>query len=347
MSWTYWLREARFLLEYLPIRLFFALVGSLSHRQVHILMRGLSRCAYRLLAFDREWCLRNLRLAFGDRLTPGQRKKLAMQAFENFAATIAEMLCWTPEWMAAHVTMEANARCHEVARTAYERSTGIILITGHLGNFELIGAWGKSFFPNWRTTVVYRPADNWRVEQLIESMRGRYLGMEKVTRGYRGTLALLDTLREGHTVGLLIDQNTTRGGVFVDFLGFQASTAPGAAALALETGCPVFLVTDVREPEGRHRVIFHPPFDLIRTGNWRQDLVANTQQYTKAFEGYVLAHPEQYFWMHPRWRFRPDKSWWSLEMPYEQMAAERNGPPRQPWSDQPQQSDTAATRPAA
>lgn len=341
------LRELRFLLEYLPVRLFFAIVQSLSHEQIHTLARGLSRFAYRFLAFDSNWALRNLQLVFGAHLTSGQRQKLARQSFENFGATIAEMLCWTPEWMEKHVRFEAPPECFELYDKLQQQGTGVILVTAHLGNFELIGAWGHVHLPKWRTTVVYRPADNWRVEHLIERIRGRYLGTQKVTRGYGGTLALLDTLRRGDSVGLLIDQNTARGGVFVDFLGFPASTAPGAAALALQTGCPVILVMSVREPSGDHRIIFHRPFDLIRTGDWRRDLVANTQQYTQAIEQYVLAYPEQYFWMHPRWRFRPNKSWWSLAMPCEQMAAERRGPPRRPRAAPPPPVGPPAVLPAA
>jgi KDO2-lipid IV(A) lauroyltransferase len=339
---VFWLRELLFLLEYLPLRLLLGLVESLSPQQVCTLVHGISRFAYRFSASQRDWCLRNLHLVFGDHLTAGQRKKFAQQSFEHFWATIAEMLSWTPEWMETHVKMEMAPETQELARRSQEQGTGVILVTAHLGNFELMAAWMHRLFPDWRTAVVYRPLDNWRVEQLIERIRGRYLKANKLTRGFHGTLGLLGSLREGNLVGLLIDQNTTRGGVFVDFLGFQASTAPGAAALAMETGCPVVLAMSVRQPDGTHRIVVHPPFELIRTGDWRRDLAVNTQQYTKALEEYVLAYPEQYFWAHPRWRFRPDRSSWNLTMTYEQMAAERHGPPRRPWTAQPQEANQAA-----
>jgi lauroyl/myristoyl acyltransferase len=116
----------------------------------------------------------------------------------------------------------------------------------------------------------------------------------------------------------------------VDFLGFAASSSSGAAALALASRCPVILAVSVRQPDGRYRLIFHPPFELIDTGDRQHDLAANTQQYTRAIEAYVLAYPEQYNWPHPRWRKRPDGSCWHLDLPLAQMAAQRSGPAREP-----------------
>ena len=101
-----------------------------------------------------------------------------------------------------------------------------------------------------------------------------------------------------------------------------------AAALALATRCPVILAISVRQPNGRLRLFFEPPFPLIETGDHERDIHANTQQYVRAIERYVLAHPEQYLWMLPRWRRRPDGRDWRLSIPVEVMAQERTGPPR-------------------
>src|SRR5262249_27643780 len=132
------------------------------------------------------------------------------------------------------------------------------------------------------------------------------------------------------------------GGVFVDFLGFAASSPSGVAALALATHSPVILAVSLRQPDGRFRLIFHPPFELIDTGDRQRDLVANTQQYAHAIEAHVLAHPEQYNWPHPRWRKRPDGSLWSLDWPTDQMAAERTGPPLQKSEVRSQRSEEEA-----
>jgi Kdo2-lipid IVA lauroyltransferase/acyltransferase len=191
--------------------------------------------------------------------------------------------------------------------------------------------------------VMYRPVNNWRVERLMASARAGYIP-RSVPRGPFGLMSLLYNLREGQGVGLMVDVNTVSKPVFVDFLGFLAASPPGTALLALETRCPVVLVVSIRQPDGRHRLIFHPPFKLIETGDRQRDITANTAQYMKAIEPYVLAHPEQYHWTQPRWRFRPDGSSWSLEMPVEKMAAERIGSPCQPLHDQ--SAGTCAARAA-
>jgi KDO2-lipid IV(A) lauroyltransferase len=229
--------------------------------------------------------------------------------------------------MKAHVIEEATDCVKELGRELLLQGKGAIIISAHLGNFELIAPWlGHSGF---RGPVMYRPQNNWRVERLAMGARGQYFD-EMVPRGPLALLSLMYALREGRGVGLMIDQNTIQGGVFVDFLGFLAASPPGAAALALATRCPVMLAVSIREPDGRYRLIFHPPFELIDTGDRQRDIVANTQQYMKAIERYVLAFPEQYLWAHPRWRFRPNGRPWRLAVPSETMAAERITPPRRP-----------------
>jgi KDO2-lipid IV(A) lauroyltransferase len=322
--------EIQYLLEYLLLWPIVVLVRRLSEPRSRALARSLSRVAYRLLAHDRRWCLRNLELVFGSNLAPAQRTKLATRAFEHIFLTRFEALRWTPEWMVTNVIEERCDRFHAVCREAARQGKGCIALSAHLGNFELLAPW--SVHSGWPITVMIRPQNNWRVERLLAGARTRFMP-KTVSRGLFGLLNLRDDLCNGQVTGLLIDQNTLRHGVFVDFLGFQAATAPGAALLALETRCPVILVVSVRQPDGRHRIIAHPPFELIETGDREHDILANTQQYTKAIESYVLAYPEQYNWLHPRWRYRPDGSFWRHDTPYKRMAAERSGRPREPLAD--------------
>jgi KDO2-lipid IV(A) lauroyltransferase len=322
-----WLREVQYLLEFLPVWLLVFLVRHLPQPLGQALARWLARLVYLVLRHDRRWAIRNLELVFGDNLTPVQRKDLVRQCFENIVRTRVEMIRWTREWMAVHVIEEGGEQARQAARQAARQGRGVIYITAHLGNFELIPAWGH--YTGWESTVLYRPQNNWRVERLLHQARTRYLpGL--APRGALGVLNLMYDLREGRSVGLVIDQNVLEGGVFVDFLGFAASSPPGVAALALATRAPVILSVCLRQPDGRFRLIFHPPFGLIDTGDRQHDLVANTQQYHQAIEAFVLAYPEQYNWPHPRWRKRPDGSLWSLAWSAAEMAGERSGPPRRP-----------------
>lgn len=322
------LLEVQYFLEYLLVWPLVALVRRLSDQNARALARGMSSLVYRALIPDRQWCLRNLELVFGDNLTPAQRTKLAMRAFENVLLTRVESLRWTKERMIAEVVEEGGEEARAFGREMRAQRRGTIIISAHLGNYELIPPW--VYHTGWRGPVMYRPQNNWRVERLVLGARAEYLEGQMIPRGPFATLTLMYALREGAGVGLLIDQNTLDGPVFADFLGFPAASPPGAAALALATDSPVMLAVAIRRPDGKHRLIFHKPFELIRTGDRRADIAANTRQYMAAIERYVLEYPDQYNWPHPRWRFRPDGSFWTRHMPIEKAAAERTGPPLKP-----------------
>jgi KDO2-lipid IV(A) lauroyltransferase len=313
------LRECRYLAEYLLFLNIYVLIRTLPDRPHRVFVGLFGRLLYRVLGHDRRWCVRNLELIYGDRLSSRERARLARRAFEGVVHTRSELLRWSPEWMAANVTAEGFEHVAEVMR----RGDGLIGITGHLGNYELIPAYGLSQgFP---VAWVFRPQDNWRIEAILHRSRQRYLGPHGLPRIANSLLGMWGMLRAGHATCLLIDQNTLDRPLFVDFLGFPAASSAGVAALALATRVPVLLAMCVRQPDGRHHITYHPPFELIDTGNRACDLVANTQGYMTAIERYVLAYPEQYNWPHPRWRYRPDGSFWSLDTPVATMLAERVG----------------------
>jgi KDO2-lipid IV(A) lauroyltransferase len=323
------IREVRYLVEFLLAWPAFGLIRLLPER----LARRLALCVGDLLAFlptrRRAWCLRDLELVFGDNLSPGERGRIARQSMRHFLLTCVESIRWTERWMLDHVVEDMAQEAWDAAVSARGGGSGAILVTAHLGNFETIPAYGHHL--GFRGTVLYRPQNNWRIERLFLQTRQHYLqGM--VPRGPFGLLGLMYALRENQSVGLLVDTNTINDPVFVDFLGIPAATPRGAAALALATRCPVILAISIRQPDGRLRIYFEPPFPLIDTGERERDILANTQQYVRAIERYVLAHPEQYLWALPRWRRRPDGTDWGLSTPVEVLARERTGPPRIPTS---------------
>jgi len=117
--------------------------------------------------------------------------------------------------------------------------------------------------------------------------------------------ASLLALRSNELVGMLMDQNAGDDGVFVDFFGRLASTAPGAAVFALKTEAAVLPTFGYRKPDNTHVVTIGAPVPLIRTGDHKRDVLENTARYTKVVEEKIRAHPEQWFWLHKRWKSRP------------------------------------------
>ena len=150
-----------------------------------------------------------------------------------------------------------------------------------------------------------RSVDNPLVERLAESRRARF-GNRSIDK--KGSVRdVLKTLKAGGVVGILADLNATREeGVFCDFFGVPACTTAGVATLAVRTGAvvlPGYLIWD--EAARIHRLHFERPIETINKGNQKEDVQTNTARYTKALEAVIRRHPDQWLWIHRRWRTRP------------------------------------------
>lgn len=180
---------------------------------------------------------------------------------------------------------------------ALAQGKGAILASGHLGNFELAGAVVARRYP--LLDVVKTQRNPW-FDRYLETMRqGHGIATVSVPRSTR---AVLRHLRDGGVVSLLLDQDAGPAGMMIDFLGRPASTWPGAARLSLRTGCPVVPVGMVRQPDGGHH--FHVG-EALRPEDYcdsPEGVRAYLQDISSSFEVHVRAHPEQWFWVHRRWK---------------------------------------------
>jgi KDO2-lipid IV(A) lauroyltransferase len=175
-------------------------------------------------------------------------------------------------------------------------------LSAHLGNWELLSlAHRVTRYP---LAVVVRPLDSPALQALAERVR-RKAGVEIIAK--RGALGpVLGALAAGRIVGVLLDQNATRReGVFVPFFGRPASTSRALAVLALRTGAPIVPIFTRRDPDGSHRVVVRPPLAPPETSDREQAVVELTAACARAIEHAVRESPEQWLWMHDRWRTRP------------------------------------------
>jgi KDO2-lipid IV(A) lauroyltransferase len=259
--------------------------------------------AYALDVPHRRIGMVNLGLAFPER-SVRERRRILRRSFLNLgrmAAELAHLPGLSDERLRDMVRFEDEAWWREAV--TWERSTGVLVLSGHFGNWELlVFAHGMRGHP---VHLVHRAIANSLVDRWLNDLRTR--AGTRMIRKSAGAGGVLQALRERGLLVLPIDQNSTRGlGVFVDFFGLPASTNAGMARIALRTDAPIVPVFIVREGRSaRHRVHVLPILEAERSGDPEADVRRNTQRFTAVFEEMVRRHPEHWLWMHKRWKTRP------------------------------------------
>jgi Kdo2-lipid IVA lauroyltransferase/acyltransferase len=245
--------------------------------------------------------LRNLALAFPE-MPEAERRSLLRGEFISLGRQLAEV-CLFPRYTRENVSRTIVYDGFENFERAYARGKGVLFLTGHIGAWEL-SAFAHSLNGH-PLSIVMRSLDNPYIDRLLQGYRtmhgNRTVDKDDFVRG------LLGAMRAGETVGILMDTNMTPPqGVFVDFFGIPACTASGLARIALRTDAavvPGFTVWDAKQQ--KYILRFEPALELIRTNDNESDIIANTAKFTKAVEEIIRQYPDQWLWVHRRWKTRP------------------------------------------
>jgi len=273
------------------------------------LPRPLARAAGIILAWKvyflhvrlRRVGMRNLALAFPEK-SRREHKRILRGVFTSFGRQVAEV-CLFPKYTRENINRVVVYDGFENFDRALARGKGVLFLTAHLGGWEL-SAFAHSL-QGYPLHVVMRPLDNPYLDRLTRQYRTMH-GNSMVDKDdfVRG---LLSAMKAGETVGILMDTNMTPPqGVFVDFFGIPACTASGLARIALRTDAAVVPGFTIWDPALRkYRLRFDPELKLIRTGDDDADAVANTALFTRIIEDYVRRYPDQWLWVHRRWKTRP------------------------------------------
>ena len=200
---------------------------------------------------------------------------------------------------AADGEVVAEVRGLENLQAAHALGRGVILLTGHYGNFELLGARLGRLNP---VDFVVKPLSNPRVEAMVEQWRRR-AGVGSIPIGI-GARHVFRALRERRWIAMLADQDARGSGVFVPFFGTQTSTPPGPAAFALRTGAPIVMGFGYRRSDGRHALDILPALPLP-PGEGPDAVRALTAAHAAALEGAIRLRPPMWFWLHRRWKTPP------------------------------------------
>jgi len=288
-------------LEYLPVWLLAKCVGLLPRSLARGFGVTVGLGVYLFHARLRRVGLRNLDIAF-----PGknrkEKKKILRELYRNLGRQLAEF-CLFPRYTRKNVSRIAVYDGFENFAEAEARGKGVIFLTAHFGGWE-IGSFVHSLQGH-PLNIVIRPLDNPYINNMVDSYRKLHGNSTFPKQDFaRG---LLSSLRRGETVGILMDTNMTPPqGAFVDFFGVPACTATGLARVAVHADAAVVPAFTIWEKSlGKYRIQFDPPLKLIRTGDDEGDALANTAAFTKVIENYAARYPEQWLWVHRRWKTRP------------------------------------------
>src|SRR4029077_9221639 len=288
-------------LEYAAVWAILKMLGALPRGVARSLAALVARLLYATLPRLRRTAEFNLRLAFPE--WDAARRKAVIRGMERNLGWMAAEFARFPRYTRENIEDIVVLEGHDNFLNGQRRGRGVLYLTGHIGAWELSSfAHALYGFP---LHYMARPLDNARVDALVN--RYRCLSGNRPIFKNESARALLKILKEAGTVGILADQNTMpEEGVFVDFFGKAACTTTGIARVALHTDAavvPGYAVWDERMKKSRLR--FEPPVELIRTGDSERDVFVNTQKFAKVIEGIIRKHPEQWAWVHARWKTRP------------------------------------------
>ena len=288
-------------LEYAPVWLMVKALGALPRPLARAAGISLAWLVYLLHVRLRHVGMRNLAMAFPEK-THHERARILRGEFTSLGRQLAEV-CLFPKYTPANVDRVVIYDGFENFERAFARGKGVLFLTGHLGGWE-VSSFAHSLHGH-PLHIVMRPLDNVYLDRLMRDYRTMH-GNSTVDKDdfVRG---LLSAMKKGETVGILMDTNMTPPqGVFVDFFGIPACTASGMARIALRTDAAVVPGFTIWDPALRkYRLRFDPALQLIRTGDDDADAIANTQLFTKVIEDYVRRYPDQWLWVHRRWKTRP------------------------------------------
>lgn len=277
------------------------ILGFLPRNVARFLGASFAAVAYAVRTPLRRTAIFNLKLAFPD-WTDAERKKVVRRMIQQIGWMTAEFARF-PRYVHGDIKQVVVVDGADNFESARVKGNGVLFLTGHMSAWELApfahALYGHTLY------FLVRPIKNQRVDMLINHYR--CLSGNQPIEKNKSARIILKVLGDGGTVGILSDHNTSREeGVFVDFFGIPASSTSGLARVALRTSAavvPGFLSWDYHREI--YRLQFQPSVELVRTGNEEADVRENTARFTRVIEDYVRQHPDQWLWVHKRWKTRP------------------------------------------
>jgi KDO2-lipid IV(A) lauroyltransferase len=284
-------------LEYALFRMIRWVVLALPLRPAQNLGAAFGTLSFRLMGKRRAITMENLSNAFPEK-SAEERAAIALGAFQNYGISLIELL-WFPNMTDEILRKLIHVRNIDLIRERHLLGKGIILLSGHFGNWELI-AFGVAHLVNLPFSIIVQTQSNKYVDEAINNNRC-LLGNKVIPMGM-SVREIVTTLLRGGVVAIAPDQSGPMEGVFVDFFGRNVATHQGPAALALRAGAPMLMGFMVRQKDGTYEVTLEEVTTTDLSGFSDENMIELTRRHTAMLEGYIRRYPSLWLWMHRRWK---------------------------------------------
>jgi Kdo2-lipid IVA lauroyltransferase/acyltransferase len=292
-------------IEYAAARAFVVGFGLLPRRAAVFLAERFCVLVYYGFGRLRRIAMQNLEIAFPD-LAIAERRKIARGSFRNLGRVLGELSQFekmTADSLRDLIDFELDEATREIYAGTKEDGRGVLITTGHLGNWEmLVFGFAALYEP---ISYLARPLDNPRIEEMLVRLRTRF-GNNPINKS-NSTMLAVSILRKGGILGILTDVNVQpKEGVFVPFFRVPACTSGGAAVMAIRANAIIYPVFCVWDRMAKHyRFVHGSPVEPSRTGDRKMDIIETTAAYTAEIEKMIRQYPDQWMWIHKRWKTRP------------------------------------------
>jgi len=297
------MKKTKHIIEYLIVITLRPVLSSIPYRIRLPIGKIFGIGLYYLYKKRRDISLDNISNSFPEKNNEWH-KKLCKYSFMHLSMSIMEFM-QIPVLNKKFINKYFIIEGEKYLKEALKKGKGLIAICPHIGNWEYVAAYfGLKGYP---ASVIMKRQSNPYINRIIEKYR-KSLNIELIYKRKAG-FAVLRALKQNRIIGFVADQDAGKNGIFVDFLGRMASTAQGPARFALSYGTPVIVIIGIRKGNGVFKIIASPILDFKYNKKIREEaIMENTLIWTKKTEDYIKKYPEQYFWIHRRWKTKNDKT---------------------------------------
>ena len=284
-------------LEYFGVKFLIFLANALPYRMALRLGDGIGFIAFSIIRYRRHVSLGNLKKSFGQKYSDHQYKSIALRSYINLARNLIEYMMF-PRLVKTDLSQRIRVVNGDALKNHFKTGKGVVLISGHFGSWELMGAYLAQ--AGWPIDFLVGVQHNRFVNELMNRHRQIFgIGLIEIGVAARGVFA---ALKNGRGVAMLADQDAGNDGAIIDFLGRPASAVKGPAAFAIKTNTPIFYGAFVRQDLDHHVLYVEGPMAVEKTGDKEEDIKRLTQAYSDELAKYVTEYPDHWLWSHRRWK---------------------------------------------